>query len=374
MLDIMNMSHEFLKIMKNGFREDVFYGYEHTNNESYFIQKLNPDYCKISSIEDGVYNFAFDFSYFDANKDKLDQYPDEFKIKYQLYRKDTQNKKWQELDSEKTICIKINEDVEFIIPPFASVFEAIFDIDESKDLKRISDKMDNYMILTHQIPIDEKSGETNKFLIDLETAVQFHNKASQALPDEVGLVTSPMKIEGIKLDKKNNDNDNVAQAERNYYNASGVSQFLFNSDKATSLGLSMSVKTDEQLIFGVLRQFERWVNRKLKYFNSTYKFRVKLLNITVYNSDDVFEKYLKGAQYGLPVKTLAGASLGLSPASMVNMNFLEETLLQYSDILKPLSSSHTSSGKDGAGREKLPDNKISESGDKTRLNDGNVRG
>ena len=373
LLELMNIPHEFLKILKISFREDAFYGYEHTSGDSYFIQKLNPDLCKISSIEDGVYNFAFDFSYFDSNKDKLNQYPSEFKNKYDLYEKD-RKKRWQELDSENTICIKINEDVSQVIPPFANVFESIFDIDESKGLKRVQDKMDNYMILTQQIPVDEKSGEPNKFLIDLETAIQFHNKVSQSLPKEVGLATTPMKLEGIKLDKKTNEKDSVAQAERNYYNASGVSQFLFNSDKATSLGLSMSVKTDEQLIYGVLRQLERWVNRKLKYNNTAYKFRVKFLNITVYNAEEVFNKYLKAAERGLPVKSMLGASLGLSPSSLSNMAFLENEILNLHESFIPLSSTHTSSGKEEAGREKLPDNKISESGDKTRANDGNIRG
>lgn len=372
LLEVMNIPHEFLKILKVGFREDAFFGYEHITSDSYFIQKLNADFCKISSIEDGVYNFSFDFSYFEKNSDKLDQYPEEFKTKFKIYQS---NKKlqWQELEPENTICIKVNDDVDYVIPPFASVFEAIFDLDESKDLKRVSDKMDNYMILTQQIPVDDKTGEPNKFLIDLETAIQFHNKVSESLPDEVGLATTPMKLEGIKLDRKNNDNDNVAQAERNYYNASGVSQFLFNSDKATSLGLSMSVKTDEQLVFSILRQFERWVNRKLKYFNTTYKFRVKFLNITVYNAGDMFEKYLKGAERGLPVKSMLGASLGLSPSSLSNMAFLENSILNLHEEFIPLSSTHTSSGKEEAGRDKLPDDKISDNGDKTRANDGNTR-
>jgi hypothetical protein len=369
----MNISHEMLKVLRIAFKEDVFFGYEHQTKDSYFIQKLNPDYCQISSIEDGVYNFAFDFSFFDkqSNKHKLNTYPEEFRELHAKYK--STKEKWQELSSENTICIKINEEVEYPIPPFNVVFESIFDLDEYKKLKKVKTKMDNYMILTQRIPIDEKTGDPNKFLIDLDTAIQFHNKASESLPDSVGLVTSPMEIQGIKLDRKLNDKDSVSEAERDYFNSAGVSQLLFNSDKATNSGLSKSVQTDEQILFAVLRQIERWLNRKVKNYLTQYKFKVRFLNTTVFNVDDVFEKYLKAAQFGMPVKNALAASVGLTPSSMSSMAFLENDVLNLSATLQPLASSHTQSGKDGTGAPSKKDGDLSESGEKTKENDGNVR-
>lgn len=373
LLETMNLQHEFLKVLKIAFKEDVFYGYEHMASDSYFIQPLDPDYCQISSIEDGVYNFAFDFNYFDKYPKKLTQYPQEFQAKYKKYTKDKKNYRWQELDSSNTICFKVNEELDYPLPPFNSVFESVFDIEDYKKLKKVKTKLDNYMVLTQQIPIDDKNGEPNNFLIDLDTAIAFHNRAAQSLPEQVGLITSPMKIDAIKLDRKQTDTDQVAQAERDYYNAAGVSQFLFNSEKVTSAGLSKSINTDEQIIFALLRQFERWVNRKLKNFNSTYKFRVRFLNTTVFNVDDVFEKYLKAAQYGMPVKLALGASLGLSGNEMVNMVFLENEIMQLQDTLVPLSSSHTQSNKGEIGRPQKSDDELTDSGEKTRITDGNVR-
>jgi hypothetical protein len=373
LLEIMNLPHEFLKVLKIAFKEDVFYGYEHMSDDSYFIQPLDPDYCQISSIEDGVYNFAFDFSYFNKYPKKLKQYPEEFQQKYKKYEKDKKNYRWQELDSNNTICIKVNEELDYPLPPFNAVFESVFDIEDYKKLKKVKTKLDNYMVLTQQIPIDDKNSEPNNFLIDLDTAIAFHNRAVQALPEAVGLITSPMKIDAIKLDRKQTDTDQVAQAERDYYNAAGVSQFLFNSEKVTSVGLSKSINTDEQIIFALLRQFERWVNRKLKKFNTKYKFRIRFLNTTVFNVDDVFEKYLKAAQYGMPVKLALGASLGLSGSEMANMVFLENEIMELHDTLIPLSSSHTQSSKGEKGRPQKSEDELTESGVKTRDTDGNVR-
>ena len=70
-LERMNIRHEFSKVLMVAFRDDVYYGYAWETNDSYALQQLDPDYCKISSIEDGVYNFAFNFSYFDANSERL---------------------------------------------------------------------------------------------------------------------------------------------------------------------------------------------------------------------------------------------------------------------------------------------------------------
>lgn len=371
-LEIMNIPHEFTKILKHAFKDDVFYGYEHTTDDSYFIQRLEPDYCKISSIEDGVYNFAFDFSYFKKDEE-VQKYPQEFITKYNKYKVDRVLHRWQELESKNTICFKVNEELDYPIPPFGAVFESLFDIDENKRMRKVKNKIDNYMILTQKIPIDEKSNEPNKFQIDLDTAIAFHNKATQSLPEEVGLVTSPMAIEAIKLERKNKDNDNVAEAERDYYNAAGVSQVLFNADKVTSSGLTKSVITDEQIAFLCLQQFERWVNRKLKNSNKKFKFRVKFLKTTHFNVDTVRDGLLKSAQYGLPVKSALAATLDLTPSSFANMIFLENDILGLHEKLIPLASSHTTSGKEGAGAPKKKEEALSESGDKTKSNDGNIR-
>lgn len=373
LLEIMNLPHEFLKVLKIAFKEDVFYGYEHMTTDSYFIQPLDPDYCQISSIEDGVYNFAFDFSYFDKYPKKLKQYPKEFQIKYKKYQQSKKDNRWQELDSTNTVCIKINEELDYPLPPFNAVFESVFDIEDYKKLKKTKTKLDNYMVLTQQIPLDDKSGDPNSFLIDLDTAIAFHNRAAQSLPEAVGLITSPMKIDAIKLDRKQTDTDQVAQAERDYYNAAGVSQFLFNGEKASVAGLSKSINTDEQIIFTLLRQFERWINRKLKNYNTTYNFKVKFLDITVFNRNDVFERYLKAAQYGVPSKLALGASLGFSGSELVNMTYLENEVLNLNSLFEPLSSSHTQSGKDSAGRPQKKADDLTESGEKTRNNDGNIR-
>jgi hypothetical protein len=360
-VELMNIKHEFLKILDVCFREDVFYGYEHMTKDAYFIQKLNPDFCTISSIEDGCYNFAFDFSYFDKNKEQLDGFPPEFKKLYNRYKKD-KNLRWQELDSNKTICIKINEMLDAVIPPFAGIFEDVYDINEFKAIRKSNERVGNFKVLVQRLPMNDDGEEINDFLIDFETMMVFHNKAAEALPDEVGLITTPMEVKDFSFEKKVSDNDAVAKAESGLWSGSGVSQSLFGSATG-NIGLDKSIRTDEELVFGVLRQIERWVNRRIKrHLGSNCMFRINILNITVFNENDFFEKVLKGAQFGLPTKTMAAASLGISPSVMVSMAFLENEVLGLTDMLEPLVSSHTQTTGDKGGRPEKKESELSPEG------------
>jgi len=363
----MNLSHEFGKILQTIWIEDVFYGYEHETKDSYFIQKLDPDYCAVSSIEDGVLNFSFNFSYFNVKKDDLEQFPPEFRQKYSKY-KGNNSLKWQELDSKKTICIKLNESIPYPIPPFAGIFEEIYDIEDYKSLKLARTELENYMILVEKIPYIKDADEANQFALDLEEAIKYHNRASQEFPEQIGSMLSPFeKVEAIYFNKKDNSLDNVAAAENSLYNSAGVSKLLFNNDNQSGAALSKSIIMDENILFHVLRQFERWINRKAKYNN--LKFKIWFLDITRNNQEDVIKILKEAAQSGLPCKLMYCSAIGLSPRTSINMSIFENNILNIVDNFIPLKTSHTLSGE--PGRKPIDDNKSSEEKQKTDENDGN---
>jgi hypothetical protein len=373
-IELMNLKHEFQKICLVAFREDVFYGYEHMSDDSYFIQRLNSDYCQITSIEDGVYNFAFDFSYFDRDKDKLLIYPPEFESKYNIYKKDM-NQKWQELESKNTICIKVNEDIDYVVPPLAGTFASLYDIEDYKKLKKANGQIGSYKLLVQHIPMKKDSDKLNDFLIDFDTVMSFHNRSAESLPEEISMITTPMNLEAIDFAKNMESHEYVAEAETSYWNGTGISQLLFGTEKSSSVGLTNSIKTDEQLAFGVLRQLERWVNRRLKFEYKAFKFRVNMLNITIFNQQEFFENALKSAEFGLPTKSIICSSLGISPVSISNLAFLENEVLGLNEKLIPLKSSHTGQGGDNPqnGKPTISDKKISDEGLKTRDGEKNKK-
>jgi hypothetical protein len=350
LLKLMSIRHEMTKVLKIAFREDIFYGYIHRDKNSFYVQHIDGSIAKITSIEDGVFNFSIDMSYFDRNPLLLSTYATEVQLKHKQWKQmksiNSTLSSWVELDAENTICIKINEEMLDVFPPFAGSFDAIFDIDGFKQLRKDKEELSNYMIITQELPMRANSDNNNDFMIDKDMMMFFHNMAGDTVPENVGVITSPMKINALKFDKDRADSDGVAKAERDLWSGLGVSQLLFNADKSTSQGLLMSVKTDEEIVFGVLTQIQRWLNRYLKFEFSELMFNVNILHVTYFNRQDMYKMYIESAQYGIPVKSMLSATIGLDPIEMMNMAYLENDLLKMHEEFIPLMSSHVM-GADG---------------------------
>lgn len=374
-LEKMNIKHEFGKLIYNAMINDAVYGYEYSNDQSFFFDILNPDYCAINGIEDGVYNFSFDFSYFDKYKDDLERFAPEFITKYNIYTKDKRGERWQELDSTKTICIKISEK-DYTIPPLAGVFEEIYSLYDYKDLQMNRTELENYLLLVAKIPYMKDTGKENNFALSLDIANEYFNKMNSNLNDSIGTILSPFEsIEPIKLTKNEKELDTVTLAENAVYNSSGTPRIVFNSDKASGAALNKAILMDEITMFKVLRQFERWINSKLKDINKKINFKVSFLDMTKYNQDELAGLYKEGSTLGLPVKTRYCASLGLSPSDVINGMTLENDVLDIVNNFIPLQSSYQT-GDDKGGRKSKGDDieEVTEGGQVRDDNDPENRG
>lgn len=349
LLDQMNLKHEMKKVMQVCWVKDTFYGYEHEGKNSYFIQQLPNEWCAISSVEDGVFNFSFNMKFFDRNKSQLEMFPKEFKKLYNKFKNGSVGE-WVELDSTKTICIKVNEELDYDLPPFVGIFPSIFDIEDYKALKKTKSTIDNYKFIVQKIPLREDSERNNDFLLDLTMVSSFHNKSADTIPSTVGLLTVPFDIETIDFSSDRSERNQVWEAEHDFYTSVGTSSLLFNGDNASQANLQKSIKVDELEAFSILRQIERWVNRKIKFVvKGAYKFRCKILDTTIFNRDEYIDKLLKSAQFGLPVKMMLCSLLGVSPNQVSSMTYLENEILGLVDKFVPLQSSHTQSGREGQG-------------------------
>lgn len=337
-----NIKHEFGKALITAWKVGTFYGYEvEEGKDSYFIMQLPYEFCKISGIYDGVMTFSFDMTYFDRRLEELEHYPKEFKKMYNAYK--NKGVKWQAVPPEKSICIKVGEDTYDDIPPFIAVFEDIFDIADYKKMKKVSDKLDNYKFLVEKIPIRENSDKNNDFKIDMKTTTMFHNRIAGTLPEEIGAFTSPFDIEVIEFKKDKSGKDNaVKEAERSFYTTAGVNQDLFNPEKTSHAGLRSGIKVYEAEVFLLLRQIERIVTTKMKsVVSGSFKFKVIILDNTIFNTKENTDLLIKGSTFGLPLKTRLCASLGLEPSAITNMTFLENDVLNLNERFMPLQSSHT---------------------------------
>lgn len=163
-IEKINIKKDSLKIRFSAYLEGVFFGYMRTYKDSFYIQKLDPEYCKITFInyETGQLGYAFDFSFFNKKNNNIDSYPDEFKLIWQDIQKSNNkasSKYWVNINSPNAVCIKSSPDT-LPLPPFVGLFESILDIADFKALDKGKEEIGNYQLLFQKIPMDESAYKT----------------------------------------------------------------------------------------------------------------------------------------------------------------------------------------------------------------------
>lgn len=340
-LSAMSIKTQFPKILTVCLREDTFYGTMWVTNDNITIQQLPSDYCAISTIEGNVLNVSFDFSYFDSHSALLEFYPQEFKTKYAVYQKQ-RTSRWIELDSPTSFAIKVNNDIlSYSLPPFIGILRELYDLEDYKQLKLTKTALENYAMLVMDLPMD-KDGNWG---IDLNKAKEFWQNLDSVLPEEFGSILTPMPITKIGFEKSNTgDTNTIADAEQNIFTSAGVSSLLFNNEKASANALSLSIKADQSLTFGIVRSIEDAVNRFIQAQSYGKNFKVTFLDVSPYNRKEMGDAYLKAASYGLPTIAMYAASQGLGQAELDAMSFLETDVMGLQDMFRPIQSSTQMSG------------------------------
>ena len=374
LLGSMDLKNQLENIIVVCLRDDTFFGTIREGSDSTIIQALPAKYCKIAVIEDNVFNVSFDFSYFDIYSDRLQYYPQEFADKYKLYHGDparnirgNSNLRWQELDAPNSFAIKCNKDLPYYsMPPFAGILRELYDLEDYKQLKKDKENIDNYAMLVMKLGVDDDGNWT----MDYNKAVDFWHNLDSVLPDEIGSVLSPMPIDKISFERTHTgETDAVAEAEQNLFTAAGVSSLLFNNVKASSAALMLSIKVDQGMTFSIVKSIETMLNRFIHRHNYGKYFRITFLDCSPFNRKDLGEQYLKACTYGFPFLSMFAATQGMLQDDVDYMNFLEDTVLNLHARLKPLKSSSTLSSNDTdgeAGRPKLDEGELTDSGEITR--------
>ena len=360
--DKMNVKHELSKIFKTCVIEDVYFGYEIEDKDNYFLLKLDPNYCRINGIADGMFTYEFNLHYFVGREELLKSFPEEFVKAFRIHSidKDLQNQ-WFQPSFTKSVCFKFNELDETVVPPFATMFEPLLELNDYKKLKKVSAKINNYMLLHQKVPMhDNNKGDyqADNFAISPDTMNFFNDMANESLPDEIGAIVSPMDITPIEL-VRDDKNDKVAEATRDVFNSSGVSSFIFNNDKNSTGGLSYSTRKDELVVMAFYRQAERWLNRKIRFSTevlSKNQWKVSLLDVTGMSEDKYLEQLTKSGSFGFAVRGRIAALHGQDYHTLMNSLELENEILELDIKMVPLASSHTG-GLNSAVEQKLENDK-----------------
>ena len=377
-LEAMSLKHEFSKIMKVIPYQDIYCGLAFENSSDFFFQQIDYKICELYQIQDGLYNFRINLNSIDAKY--LKSYPDYVQQAWLDLRDGKLNQniegQWYTPPADKQICLKLNSQWEFPYPILISLVKDILDLNIYKKLKLQSARTDNYKAIAVEVPIDENT--VDKPLLTPDTLSIFADMNRESMSDDIGLLhTLGSHATPISFKDSSNTRNNVGDSIDEVYNSSGISKELFNGS-SSGTAVTFSIENDSGFIYGLYRQFERWINRWIKirkYNKSSFKFLFYLLDVTIFNRDNVSKRYKEACSLGASVVDKWLATLDLTPSRTLGSFVLHKDIFDFQNNFVPLSSAFNSSI-DGneAGR---PTNKskgktLDKAGEKTEDLDSNI--
>ena len=376
----LDFKSELTKLLLVAWREDTVYGYVYDDSDqeggTCFYQILDGDYCRISSIEQGVFRYAFDFSYFRSHSTYLEYWDSEFKSKYEAYEKDA-TLRWQELDPERQICFKINaDDPTMDYPPFASLFESIISNIDLQALKTAKDELSAYKLLVARLKPLTGTNNPDDFEVDPITALKYYQKFADELPECVNACISPLPIEPIEFKDLNttDDTDMISSSLSNLFKR--VGGVILDNSKNGSTIYDAQIIADMELAHGTLvPQINRYLNLYFNYVLGDDHSLIKYIEgVCPYTRKNKRKELLESAQNGLTRMKIAILD-GDTPLETISSLKLERAL-GLEELMIPLSTSYTQSSSEtdpiNGGAPVKDETDLTDEGSSTREADKNA--
>lgn len=338
-----NIASKFGIVTKYLLRDDVYFGYEMSDNSKHYIwKKLPNEYCRlVGKDEFGVWEYEFNFGFFQSYPEALSAYPPEFATIYNAI-KEGKKTPWQQLNSKRAFAFKFDESINKPVPYFLGLFIDLARLMDIKDVDLAASISDNYKLIHQEVPINKESGREDDFLISGEFMEEFHSNLRANTPKDVGVATTPMKVTALTLKSGvgSSEENIVTRNVSNILGASGTSRILMNGDSQSSLGLNKNIQVDENNLFKLLRQYELFMNKRLfLYNNNSYKYWLSFLDHTYFNTEDLFNRLLKMGQFGFNTEFEVASVCNIQQIDFLNNAIVKEKLDLSSKAI-PFKSAH----------------------------------
>jgi len=360
-------------ILKKMYTEDACFGFVTETEVDTSIFFIDPKYCEIMKVVNGnVYEYAINRSLLSSSY--IDTLPSELQelLESSLV---LQRNNLVMVPRENSLCLKYNNDFTYLYPPFFNLIADILLIDDYKELSKSKTESDAYKLVYVKIP----TNDDGQISMGDEIVVPFVEMAKQIVPETWGVVPVPMDLQLIESRSTVGDDKNKTQeAVENYYGEAGVSKALISSASSGS-ELKLSIKVDSSDLYRIYRQIEAWMLLQMRvrgYIYKSYDFIYNILDMTIFDADDVINTQLKLSQASVPNKGMLLAAIGINTVKMLGNTYMENMILRdIFDSWNPLKTSHTQT-KDGSitdsgGRPQLDETEIAASTETQRQNGSN---
>ena len=336
--------HFALSVLVDG----AYYGMIKEVDGKCCVQDLPYDYCRsrMKSFS-GVDIVEFDVTWFDKIRDEkikketISTFPKEIRTGYVKYLKGKLKSSWIRIPTEMGIHFCLYEERPYFSPVIPSIinFNDYVEIEKAKDLQQL-----------HTLVVQEIAHTSNGDLVfEPEEAIELHKGLTEITKknDFLDGITSygEIKVHPL-LDDDSTVKNNLEKISSILYAESGSSQQLFAADGNVSL--ERSIQNDIALMMFLANNFSIWLKNVInsKFADNHITFGVEILPVGQYNVKDYQSQALNAAQYGYSFM-IPSLAMGLEQNQLLDLKTVETKLLKMEEVLKPLQSSHTASGKDG---------------------------
>lgn len=366
------------QIISKALRDGIYVGFTYDDgNENFYIQDLDPNYCRIESIEDrNTYKVWFDASFFKQGNNKelitgIEDYIGEseegiwdevFVDGFNKYDTEGNDYRWFELPSERVICVISGDDPTLPLPYFLPVFNSLLDLLDYELLIRAKTELENTVIIVNKVPLLPNADRPDQFAVNTPTVLASNDMVSSVAPSLAGVVYSPLEIQPIFFRNENqvNDTNIYSDAITNLMKSLGVTDCAFNGKDAGAIGTEYSMKVDESLSFILLNRLGNNIQRYMK-LNISENYLFKFHQVSTFSKNDYLDNLKEKTAVGLDISDYA--TVEKEPLEAWN-DIFSTASVDFSSLLKPLATSHTMTNEGGAPNKKSSE--LSEEGDETR--------
>lgn len=321
----------------------AYYGLLHDRGDKIVIQDLPFDYCRSrfknsEDIDIVEFNMAFFNTIRDENlrKEILETYPKVVQKGYYNFKYHS-GPRWIQLPAEMGIYFNYFEERPF----FLDLIPLIDDLDDYKQIDKERNLQALKRILVQKVPTDGM-----KLVFEPEEAEQMHNGALEMLSNnpDVDVLTTYTNVSLLDMSSDDDEKTEVEDVQDLIYKSAGVSKELFCA--TTDSGLNFSLNNDLSMMMILGQKFAHFFTVLLNYKFETKKVKFKLLimPISYYNSSEYTSRAKDLAAFGYSFLTPI-LSTGVDQTNLAALKTLENDLLNLDEVLKPLQSAYTQSGK-----------------------------
>ena len=323
-----------------------YYGLIHDSGVSVAIQDLPFEYCRSRfKNQQDVDIVEFDVRYFDKEIREADlraeilkTYPKCVQKGYKAYK--AGKEPWIFLPAEIGIYFCLFEESPF----FLDLIPLIDDLEDYKEINKERNLLSLKRIITQEIPHDGLN-----LVFEPEEAAEMHEGVLDMIANnpDADVITSYGKVGMLDLSGDVGEKTDVEQAQQLIYDSAGVSKELFSA--ASEAGLQFSLNNDLSMMMVLGKKFSHFFTALLnnKFGNRKLSFKLLILPVSFYNAYEYTSKAKDLAAFGysflMPI-----VATGLDQTSLADLKTLENEVLDLDEVLKPLQSAYTQSGKTNA--------------------------